>query len=204
MSRLYTHSPMISSTVENVTTLEQVFNEKEISIINKCVENQQFSSIVTMLETSMPAYAHSPQKENALQAHLNTLIRPQVNEESAVRRELHEKESKGYRIETPEQEAYWQQRLDEEKASLKIESLPVKTEMSSPATEIASALSVSVKDSVTETAVATSEPLGDDLSEVELTRDEIKKELLKRGIEFKPNLSKPELLDLLQAKTEKI
>lgn len=164
------------TTTQEPKTFEEVFNAEERDIIQGCIERGQWNSIQTMLETGMPAYVSTPEKERAVQAKIDSIRIPLIPTGSVVRDELQLKERDGYRIETPEQEREWQAKLDAERAGKPIEA----------------------STSISEVSVTEATLLEDDLSEVELTREEIKTELTKRGIEFKPNLTKPELLDLLE------
>lgn len=161
-------------------SFEEVFNEEERATIEKCLENAQFDSIPSALE-SMGHFDFSPEKEKALEEYLKIKRPVSDDAESAVRNELQEKTIKdGFRIETPEEEKEWQARIDAEK-KVKEESLRGVTVEAPPIVEIPP----------------------DDLSEVEMTKAEVMEELTKLNISFKPAQAKAELVDLLNASIKK-
>lgn len=164
-----------------------LFTEDERQLIDQCVESGAYDNIPSALG-GLNSYDLTPEKEKALQEYLNEK-RPIVDTgESDVRNELRQKELEGFKIETPEQEAEWQARINEENAAKKAAQIGETQETSE-----------SVAESSTETPVETpveSIP-ADDLSEIELTKAEIMAELTKKGIAFKPAQSKAELSNLL-------
>lgn len=169
-------------------TFEEIFSEAERDVIKKCMESGQFDSVPSALE-SAGFLEMTPEKERALQEYLNVERPISLDTESEVMAELQQKEIKeGYKIETQEEEAYWQKRLDDERtgklAKLKGEVIP----------------DVSITDSKDNAdAISPSSPLPDDPDEIDMTKAEICSALKVLEIKFDPNKSKAELSKILDS-----
>lgn len=176
------------------STFESAFNEQERRVIDTCIANGQFGSVVTMLD-QFPTFMMTPEKERLLNEHMNASRKPDMSETfSKVREELYQKEMReGYRIDSPEKEAYWQSRLnEEEEEKMRLNTIKDKFfNQPEPAKE-------EVPETEEQKVEATLKEIEDVDDEV-LTRDELKAKLTAMGIEHNPKLSKPELLDLLKA-----
>lgn len=163
--------------------LQEQFTDEERVIIEKCVEKGMFDCVPSALESS-GCLEFTPAKERALNHYLDLKKPILPDEESAVRDEMRQQESErsangvGILIETPEQEREWQAKLDAERIQ--------KEEK--------------IKTRIENTASSAEKILNDDLSEIEMTKNEIMAELTNKGIPFKPAQSKAELSDLLTSK----
>lgn len=168
-------------------TFDEVFTEKERQVIDICLVSGQFDSVPSALE-SAGFFDFTQEKELVLQEYLNAHRPVSLESESAVMNELQKKEMEGYKIETPEQEKYWQEKIDAERAEKLAKLRDEKSDTQSPTTQSPIA---QVQEGVVETT--------DDLNEIEMTKAEVMEELKKRNVDFKPAQSKAELVDLLAA-----
>ena len=162
--------------------LQAVFSEKEIEVIETCVKCGTLKSIPSALE-SAGFMDMTRAKEQALGNFLKSFEEAPMPE-SEVKKEFNKWEREGNRIETREQELYWQKRFDDERKA---------NEAKYRGEEVASP----------DTSTALAPPPADtkedeDLSEVELTKAEIVEILKTKGIKFNPNQSKAELSTLLE------
>jgi len=162
--------------------LSPLFKDNEIAIIEKCIEGGAYDNIPSALDSHC-IFEMTPAKETLLDEYVAEHRPVVLSEDSEVRKEMLEAEMDRTRtgeklIETPEQEAEWQAKLDAERASKEANIKGGKVEEEAK---------TSTEDSIPE----------DDLSEVELTKNEIMETLKSKGIPFKPAQSKAELSDLL-------
>lgn len=177
-----------------VRTLEEAFTAEEIVLIKKCMAAGQDDSIPSALESLGAQYTMTQERESALQSFLDANRSIPLDSESAVRDELTRLESQGYRIETPEQEAEWQAKIDAELA-MKL------------AAKQARQGNIDA-DKETESTHEKIAPSEDDPSEVvngvdEMTKSEITNELKSLGVKIPFNSTKAELYALLEGALKK-
>lgn len=92
--------------------MRELFTAEDKLNVDKLIGMGEFEQAGSVVQVE------TPEQEEILQAYLD-LLRPKVNPEgSQVRKEMDEAIARGEDISTPEQEAYWQKRLDEEAAAL--------------------------------------------------------------------------------------
>ena len=156
--------------------LETLFSPEEQEVIQKCVDTGMLDSIPSALESA--GFSNmTPDREKALDKYIAS-FRTVSDEGSEVLSELQQKELKeGYRIESPEEEKKWQEKLDKEMAEKKEKQMQ--------------------RMGIEEMPVTDRTP--DNASDFSLSKNEIMEQLKTRGIPFKPQQSKAELASLLEA-----
>ena len=156
-------------------TLNELFTEKQIETIEKCVSAGMFSDIPSALE-SVGVFEMTPAREKAIESFLHGK-RPVEVFESKVKQEFEQWELKGNRIETQEQEKEWQDKFDAEREEAK-KSI--------------------VKDAAALSKTEDDKPIDEDMSELEMTKQEVMDALRSKNISFNPQQKKAELSALLE------
>ena len=155
-------------------TLNELFTEKQIETIEKCVSAGMFSDIPSALE-SVGVFEMTPARGKAIESFLQGK-RPVEVFESKVKQEFEQWELKGNRIETQEQEKEWQDKFDAEREE--------------------------AKKSIVKDAAALSKredkPTNEDMGEFEMTKQEVMDALRSKNIPFNPQQKKAELSALLE------
>jgi hypothetical protein len=155
-------------------TFEEVFNEEERKVVDDCIFEGKFDSVPSALE-SYSTVELTPEREAALQAYLDSKRPDDVSFDSGVRAELQKKENEeGFRIETPEEEKEWQDKIDAEAAAHRGDAKD----------DIIPAITVSASD--------------EDADAAPLTRNEIMKKLKEKGVSFSITKSRDQLAALLE------
>lgn len=171
---------------------QETFTLPEKETVEICIQNNDYNGVVAAL-FSRNGTEFTPEKEEVLNNYLELRKPVDLGEESEVRKALREEEFKGNRIETPEQEKEWQEKLDAEAAALKAkkEAEMLATEEVAPVSES----NVPVASESTEDIP--NEPGTEDVTDPnEMTMKEIKEKLDEKGVKYASNLSKAELVDV--------
>lgn len=152
----------------------EAFTIYERDVIEECITLGHFNHVVSVLDTR-GLTVFTPEKEKILNDYLDLRRPVTIDSDSPTRQELEKMAIDGDRIETPEQEAEFQARLDAEKAE-KEAALKAKLE-----------------------ARESDEGETEEDPRLSMKKPELIAALTEKGIEFKATQSKADLLALLIA-----
>lgn len=91
----------------------EIFTQEEKEMIEDLTKRGEFAAIVKCVAVD------SPEKEYQLNEYLEEVRPEEVHGDSKVLKEMLEAKARGEDIDSPEKEAEWQKKLDEEKKEMK-------------------------------------------------------------------------------------
>lgn len=156
------------------TRYAEVFSIYEKEVVEECISLGHFNHVIPSLETK-GLTVFTPEKEQVLGDYIELRRPVTLDADSPTRQELEKMAQEGEKIETPEQEAAFQAKLDAEKAE---KEAALKARMDAKEGE--------------------SEEMVED-PRLSFKKPELVTALTEKGIDFKVTQSKSELLALLLA-----